>query len=108
MKHNEHGQLVQFSKSWDKATEIYQAPEIWLRHPFNPFWSDAWALGVLLFKLLNEDYPVDVKKPFNSMIVSNSITLASNVRHHINFDHWLTLFGCLIDRHGRPKVSVHS
>jgi serine/threonine protein kinase len=39
------------------GTFPYMAPEILLRQPYNAFLVDIWALGVILYNLLNADYP---------------------------------------------------
>jgi PREDICTED: similar to CG14305-PA, isoform A len=39
------------------GTEPYYAPEIIQREPYNPFLTDVWAAGVVLFAILNNKFP---------------------------------------------------
>jgi serine/threonine protein kinase len=41
-----------------RGSPLYMAPEIFARKPFNPFLSDAWASGIVYYRLLaNGDFP---------------------------------------------------
>ncbi len=39
------------------GTLPYMGPEILLRQPYNAFLVDIWVLGVIVYNLLNADYP---------------------------------------------------
>ena len=57
------------------GTEPYMAPEILeFKKSYNPFPTDIWALGVILFVMYNKAYPFDVtnkQKAFSSMRTGN-------------------------------------
>jgi 5'-AMP-activated protein kinase catalytic alpha subunit len=39
------------------GTEPYYSPQIVTRKPYNPFCADVWAMGVVLFCMLNNKFP---------------------------------------------------
>jgi len=39
------------------GTEPYYSPQIVARKPYNPFCADVWAMGVVLFCMLNNKFP---------------------------------------------------
>ena len=39
------------------GTEPYYSPQIVMRKPYNPFLADVWAMGVVLFAMLNNKFP---------------------------------------------------
>lgn len=43
------------------GTRPYLSPQILQKRPYNPFKADIWALGVVLFSMLNNRYPYHYK-----------------------------------------------
>lgn len=41
------------------GTEPYYSPQIVIRKPYNPLLADVWAMGVVLFAMLNNKFPFD-------------------------------------------------
>lgn len=73
--HNKVAKLTDFvfaEECWDAATsqptlsetfptaEPYHSPQITAHKPYNPFAADVWAMGVLLFAMLNNKFPFHV------------------------------------------------
>ena len=53
----QHGQVV--ASDTYCGTTSYNPPEILKQTPYDPFKGDIWCLGVMLFIMLNQDYPFD-------------------------------------------------
>jgi len=48
------------------GTLPYEAPELIKAGPYNPFAVDVWAMGCMLFVLLNSDFPFKIPKKGNT------------------------------------------
>lgn len=58
------------------GTEPYYSPQIVQRKPYDVFGADVWAMGVMLFCMLNNKFPYhfgDAKKMYKEQIDSNFI-----------------------------------
>lgn len=53
---DEKHQRVEFSSTLC-GTGPYYSPQILRQQMYNPFASDCWAMGVMLFAMLNNKYP---------------------------------------------------
>ena len=58
---NQQQQLV-LSETWC-GTASYHSPEINRQQPYDPFKVDIWCLGVMLFTMVNREYPFNRKDP---------------------------------------------
>ena len=54
--YDQEKQAVIFSDTYC-GTEPYYSPQIVKRKPYDPFMADCWAMGVVLFAMLNNKYP---------------------------------------------------
>lgn len=52
---------VKMSKTFC-GTEPYYSPQIIQKHEYNPFLADVWAMGVVLFAMLNNKFPFHFNK----------------------------------------------
>lgn len=81
------------------GTPAYEAPEILAHRPYNPFLSDVWAMGVMLFMMLNGHEPFTVvKKP--KEYLSDTLRRMKNQKYEKNAEAWDRLSDqvkCLID-----------
>ena len=66
------------------GTPNYMSPEIVLKRPYISTLSDIWSLGVLVFKLFNNDYPF---KGFTEKDLYNSIKKGKySIKFYVKYD----------------------
>ena len=63
---NSKGQMIKSNTFC--GTLSYNSPEILKRSPYDPFKVDVWCLGIMLFVMLNKNYPFDRKEGVERMI----------------------------------------
>ncbi|XP_054160341.1 testis-specific serine/threonine-protein kinase 1-like [Oppia nitens] len=54
------------------GTPSYEAPEVLMMRPYDPFKYDVWSLGICLFIMLNYDYPFNSDED-NQKVIDNQM-----------------------------------
>ena len=61
-----------------KGSNMFMAPEIYKKAPFNPFKADIWALGVTFFYMATQTFPFDARNLKELIIQINNGMWNSN------------------------------